>query len=77
MINLTLKRAVAVAILAGASVGANAAQQDAGTVKLDVPTSFNGFVLGRCISTSLNDIYHSSLRKQPLAVQDSVSSIFP
>jgi hypothetical protein len=54
MINFTLKRAVAIAMLAGASIGANAADKDAGTVKLDVPTSFNGFILGGS-STGLND----------------------
>lgn len=51
--NSILKGAVAVAIL-GASISANAADKDAGTVKLDIPTSFNGFVLGGS-STGLND----------------------
>jgi hypothetical protein len=55
MINLTLKRAVAIAMLAGASVVANAATQDVGTVKLDIPTTFQGSILGNS-STSLNDV---------------------
>ena len=55
MINLTLKRAVAIAMLAGASVAANAATQDVGTVKFDIPTTFNGSILGNS-STSLNDV---------------------
>lgn len=55
MINLTLKRAVAIAMLAGASVAANAATQDVGTVKLDIPTTFQGSILGNS-STSLNDV---------------------
>jgi len=55
MINLTLKRAVAIAMLAGASVAANAAEQSVGTVKFDVPTAFHGSILGNS-STSLNDI---------------------
>lgn len=54
MINSTLKRAVAVAMLAGASVGAHAASYDAGIVKFDVPTSFNGIIMGGA-STGLND----------------------
>ena len=58
MINLTLKRAVAIAMLAGASVAANAAEQNVGTVKFDVPTSFNGSVLKSAgdATASLNDI---------------------
>jgi hypothetical protein len=55
MINLTLKRAVAIAMLAGASVAANAAEQSVGTVKFDIPTAFHGSILGNS-STSLNDI---------------------
>jgi len=55
MVNLTLKRAVAIALLAGASVAANAATQDAGTVQFGVPSTFNGVVLGNT-STGLNDI---------------------
>jgi PEP-CTERM motif len=51
--NSILKGAIAVAIL-GASISANAADKDAGTVKLDIPTSFAGFVTGGT-STGLND----------------------
>lgn len=54
MINSSLKRAVVVAMLAGASVGANAATNDVGTVLFSVPTSFSGFVEGN--ATGLNDI---------------------
>jgi len=54
MINSSLKQAVAVAMLAGASIGAHAASIDAGTVRFDVPTSFNGIVMGGA-STGLND----------------------
>lgn len=54
MINASLKRAVVVAMLAGASVGANAATNDVGTVLFSVPTSFSGFVEGD--ATGLNDI---------------------
>ncbi|MDN5751821.1 MAG: FxDxF family PEP-CTERM protein [Nitrosospira sp.] len=54
MINSTLKQAVAVAILAGASVGAHAAAIDAGTVRSNVPTSFNGIMMGGA-ATGLND----------------------
>lgn len=45
MINSSLKRAVAVAMLAGASVGVNAAT-DLGTVSLIAPTGFAGTILG-------------------------------
>lgn len=54
MISSSLKRSVAVAMLAGASVGANAATNDVGTVKFSVPTTFSGFVEGS--ATGLNDI---------------------
>ncbi|SCY76579.1 PEP-CTERM protein-sorting domain-containing protein [Nitrosospira sp. Nl5] len=54
MINSSLKQAVAVAMLAGASIGAHAASIDAGTVRFDVPTSFAGIVMGGG-ATGLND----------------------
>ena len=44
MINFTLKRAIAVAMLAGASVGANAASTSLGTVNFGAPTSFHGTI---------------------------------
>ena len=44
MVNLTLKRAVAIAVLAGASIGAHAAEQSLGPVHLNTPTSFNGTI---------------------------------
>ena len=44
MINFTLKRAIAVAMLAGASVGANAASTSLGTVNFGAPTPFHGTI---------------------------------
>jgi hypothetical protein len=65
MINLTLKRAVAVAILAGASVGANATTTDLGMVSNSKATTFSGVVLGNT-NTSINDIFTFTL-EQPNA----------
>ncbi|KIO49439.1 FxDxF family PEP-CTERM protein [Nitrosospira sp. NpAV] len=58
MINSSLKRAVAVAILAGASVGANAAT-DLGTLPATPPTGFAGTVLGG--GTSFSEIFTFTL----------------
>lgn len=58
MINSSLKRAVAVAILAGASVGANATEKDLGDVAIDVPTSFNGSILA---PGAFNDVFSFAL----------------
>jgi PEP-CTERM motif len=56
MVNLTLKRAVAIAILAGASVGAQAQEvKDLGTVHLNTPTSFNGTIAVG--APTFNDIF--------------------
>src|SRR5690348_13721541 len=57
MINLTLKRAVAVAVLAGASAGAYAADptKDLGPVHFGTPTSFNGSINAGALS--FNDIF--------------------
>jgi hypothetical protein len=56
MVNLTLKRAVAIAVLAGASIGANAAEQSLGTVSLTEPTAFTGVITGAS-GTTINDIF--------------------
>ena len=55
MINSTLKRAVAVAILAGASVGAHATTTNLGTISNSVPTGIAGTVLGT--GQSFSDIF--------------------
>lgn len=59
MINSSLKRAVAMAILAGASVGANATTTDLGTVSFGTPTTFTGSILGD--AQSFSDIFTFSL----------------
>ncbi|MEO7559186.1 MAG: FxDxF family PEP-CTERM protein [Nitrosospira sp.] len=59
MVNSSLKRAVAVALLAGASVAANATTTDLGTVSFGAPTTFTGSVLGG--SQSFSDIFTFSL----------------
>ena len=55
MIKTSLKLTAVAAMLAGASVGANAATQDVGIVKNDVPTSFNALVSGAA-PTNLNEV---------------------
>lgn len=64
MINSSLKRAVAVAMLAGASIGANAAEKDLGNVAIDVPTSFNGSILA---PGAFNDVFSFVLPSSPSA----------
>ena len=59
MIKSSLKGAVAVAMLAGASFGAHATTTSLGTVSTDVPTSFNGVVLDN--QTSFSDIFTFTL----------------
>ena len=61
MINSSMKRAVAVALLAGASVGANAAVTDLGQVNFASPTTFSGVVLGNGIG--INDIFTFTLEQ--------------
>lgn len=59
MVNSSLKQAVAVALLAGASVAANATTTDLGMVSFAAPTAFNGSVLGG--SQSFSDIFTFNL----------------
>lgn len=55
MINHTLKRAIAVAILAGASVGAHATTTNLGAISNTAPTGFAGTALGG--GQSFSDIF--------------------
>lgn len=64
MINSSLKAAVAVAMLAGVSVGANATEKDLGNVAIDVPTSFNGSIVA---PGAFNDIFSFVLPSSPSA----------
>jgi len=61
MLNSTLKRAVGIAVLAGASVGAQAATTDLGEVSSSAPTTFTGTVLGG--SQSFSDIFTFTLEQ--------------
>lgn len=76
MMNSSLKRAVAVAILAGASVGANAAT-DLGTVS--APTGFAGTILGG--GESFSEIFTFTLSEPNVAssytVQDVPTTVSP
>lgn len=53
--NTSLKQAVAVAMLASASMAANATTTDLGDISNSVPTTFTGTVLGQ--SASFSDIF--------------------
>lgn len=64
MINFSLKRAVAVAILGGASVGAHATVTNLGPISSSVPTTFTGTVLGN--QQTFMDIFTFTL-EQPNA----------
>ncbi len=64
MIKLSLKGAVAIAVLAGASAGANATTTDLGIISSSVPATFTGTVLGS--QQSFSDIFNFSL-SQPNA----------
>jgi len=64
MVNSTLKRAVGIALLAGASMGANATTTDLGMVSASAPTTFTGSVIGG--SSSFSDIFTFTL-EQPNA----------
>lgn len=70
MIDSSLKRAVAIAMLAGASVGANATTTDLGTVAINVPTTFTGTVLGG--ASSFSDIFTFTLAESNSASGYSV-----
>lgn len=59
MMNSSLKRTVAVGILAGASFAANATTTDLGTVAFGAPTTFTGSVLGG--QQSFSDIFTFTL----------------
>jgi hypothetical protein len=58
MINITLKRAMAAAILAGVSFGANATEKNLGNIATNIPTAFNGSVL---TPGAFNDVFSFTL----------------
>jgi hypothetical protein len=74
MINLTLKRAVAIAMLAGASVGANATTTDLGMISTSTATTFSGVVLGNT-NTSINDIFTFTLEQPNISSGYSVVNV--
>jgi hypothetical protein len=55
MNRFSLKQIAAVAVLAGASVGANATTTDLGTISNNTPTTFSGVIQGSGIG--INDIF--------------------
>lgn len=59
MINSSLKRAVVVAMLSGASLGANATTTNLGNVALNVPTTFGASVIAP--ENTFNDIFTFTL----------------
>jgi len=59
MIKTSLKLTAVAAMLAGASVGANAATTDLGTISLGEPATFSGVVQGS--GTSINDLFTFTL----------------
>jgi hypothetical protein len=59
MIKTSLKLTAVAALLAGASVGANAATTDLGTISLGEPATFSGVVQGS--GTSINDLFTFTL----------------
>lgn len=75
MINSYLKRAVAVAVLAGVSAGANAdTTTDLGTIPTgDQPTIFNGTVLGS--QQSFSDLFTFSLSEPNVSSGYSVVNV--
>jgi len=74
MINSTLKRAVAVAILAGASVGAHATTTNLGAISNTDPTGFAGAVLGT--GQSFSDLFSFSfLGQSPDGVHVDVKDV--
>jgi hypothetical protein len=74
MIKTSLKLTVVAAMLAGASVGANAETTDLGTVALGTPTTFSGVVQGS--GTSINDIFTFNLEQGNTTSGYSVTSAF-
>jgi hypothetical protein len=73
MIKTSLKLTAVAAMLAGASVGANAGTTALGTVALNTPTTFSGVVQGS--GTSINDIFTFSLESGNAASGYSVVNI--
>jgi hypothetical protein len=73
MIKTSLKLTAVAAMLAGASVAANAATTDLGTVALGTPTTFSSVVNGS--GTSINDIFTFSLGSGNVASGYSVVNI--
>ena len=73
MIKTSLKLTALAAVLAGASVGANAATTSLGTVGFDTPTTFNGVVQGS--GTSINDIFTFDIQAGNVASGYSVVNI--
>ena len=74
MINSSLKRAVAMAILAGASVGAHATTTNLGAISNSAPTGFAGTVLGT--GQSFSDIFSFSfLGQSPDGVHVQVNDV--
>jgi hypothetical protein len=73
MIKTSLKLTAVAAMLAGASVAANAATTDLGTVALGTPTTFSGVVNGS--GTSINDIFTFDLESGNVASGYSVVNI--
>ncbi len=70
MVNIFLKRAIGVAILAGVSVGANATTTALGEVSPGVPTTFTGSVLGG--QQSFSDIFTFTLSQPNMSSGYSV-----
>jgi|SoiMethySBSTD1v2_1073268.scaffolds.fasta_scaffold345927_2 hypothetical protein len=74
MIQTFLKLTAVAAMLAGASVGANAATTNLGTVSFTESTTFSGVVQGS--GTSINDIFTFNLEQGNTASGYSVISVF-
>jgi hypothetical protein len=73
MIKTSLKLTALAAMLAGASVAANAATTDLGTVSLGTPKTFSGIVNGS--GTSINDLFTFTLDSGNTASGYSVVNI--
>jgi hypothetical protein len=74
MIKTSLKLTAVAAMLGGASVGANAATTDLGTISLGESATFSGVVQGS--GTSINDIFTFNLEQGNTASGYSVISVF-
>jgi hypothetical protein len=73
MIKTSLKLTAVAAMLAGASVAANAATTDLGTISATEPKTFSGVVQGS--GTSINDIFTFSLDQNNVSSGYSVVNI--